>query len=87
MSDVFTTDILADHLTTAAWTTRQYNDAYKDWKENEGDNPEAVDALLAEHAQIEATELKPVKTIDLQKRTSHIATQMGGLVSPSLFST
>lgn len=84
MSDLFTVNILADWA-IAPWSAQKYNDAYKEWKESEGDNPDTVQALLAEHAEIQAVETKPVKTIDLQKRTSQIATQMGTLVSPSLF--
>lgn len=73
----------ANPLTTGPWSAQKYNNAYKEWKENEGDDPDAVQALLAEHAAILASQIKPVKAADLQKRASSIATQMGSLVSPS----
>lgn len=76
---------MADRLPTASWTTRQYNKAYQEWKDSVGDDPDAVQALLAEHAELQAAQVKPVRTVDLQKRTSAIATQMGSLVGLSRF--
>lgn len=86
VSFLFTTNTTTDHLATAPLTAKQYNHAYQRWKDTEGDDPDAVQALLAEHAEIQATLVKPVKAKDLQKRTSAIATQMGSLVSFLLFS-
>lgn len=69
-------------LSTATQTAAQYNAAFTGWQEQHGDDPDAVAALLQEHANILASDTKTSRPSDIPKRVSVISQQMADMVSP-----
>lgn len=60
----------------------QHNAAFAAWQRAHGDDPDAVAALLQEHAQIVASENIGSKTTDIPKRVASISQQMADMASP-----
>ncbi|KZP22525.1 hypothetical protein FIBSPDRAFT_890401 [Athelia psychrophila] len=67
-------------------TAAQYNTAFTGWQEQHGDDPDAVAALLQEHANILASDTKTSRPSDIPKRVSVISQQMADM-SNSYFMT
>lgn len=58
-----------------------FNDAFKEWQAEHGSNPESVQQLLAEHAELLAKAPRAAKPADIPKRVSAISQQMAAMVS------
>lgn len=68
---------------TEKLSAAQHNAAFSEWHAEHGDDSEAVQALLTEHAKILAEAPQSSRSNEVQKRVSAIAVQMADMVSVS----
>ncbi|KAF7975087.1 hypothetical protein HWV62_10485 [Athelia sp. TMB] len=63
------------------WKPQDYNDGYKKWAADHGDDPDAAADLLAEHAALYASEDKRLTSTDIEKRVSRIGVQFAQMAN------
>lgn len=73
------TDFVEDKQTAA-----QHNAAFTEWHQEHGDDPDAVQSLLDEHAKILGEAPTSLKANEVPKRVSAISVQMAEMVSSSM---
>ncbi|KAF7966725.1 hypothetical protein HWV62_37269 [Athelia sp. TMB] len=61
------------------WSAQQYSAAYRSWKADNVDNPDAAHELLQKHQDILAQKIKPLKSKDIEKRVTDVGAQMATL--------
>ncbi|KAF7966579.1 hypothetical protein HWV62_37837 [Athelia sp. TMB] len=66
---------------TEQWTLQDYNNGYKQWAADHGDDPDAAADLLAEHAALSASEDKKLTSMDIEKRVSRIGVQFAEMAN------
>lgn len=59
----------------------QHNTAYAEWQQEHGDDAQAIEALIAEHAEILRATSKSSRPSEAPRRVSAIAVQMAEMVS------
>lgn len=71
---------LLTFVSAEQWKPQDYNDGYKQWAADHGDDPDAAADLLAEHAALSASEDKKLTSTDIEKRVSRIGVQFAEMV-------
>lgn len=67
-------------ISTVKQTSAQHNAAFTEWQAEHRDDPEAVTALLEEHARIVTEAPQATKSTEIPKRVAVISQQMADMV-------